>query len=436
MSHDSVTNLPSRQTLLADIAERTRASDDLRSHTPFALVLLHFDVIDSASDALGRIVADRLLVEVGQRLTSTVRRDDMVARLGRGQFAIRATGVPDQTAAHALAAHIIAALAEPAHVNGVSLDVTASVGIALYPDHGQDAATLLGHAQEVLTQARLDRAASPVSTHPADATSAEALSLLADLRLALEEPARRGEISFHYQPQIAIETGELVGVETLLRWSHPRRGAVSAADAVHVAERSTAIHLLTVRALDEVIGQLASWNAQGQHLRAAINASVRDLHTSTLADYLALALRRSGINPNQIEVEVTETALMIDPQPVLATAKQLAELGVRLTLDDFGTGYSSLQHLRQLPLSKVKIDRSFVHGMTENADDEAIVRGVTGLAHGLGLQVVAEGVDNDTTHRMLLNAGCDVGQGWYYAPAMPADQLVAWLLSRSLHRAD
>ncbi|MGN9777756.1 EAL domain-containing protein [Micromonospora sp. H33] len=242
-----------------------------------------------------------------------------------------------------------------------------------------------------------------------------------------EPAADAGEITMYYQPQIAIATGEVVGVEALLRWRHPRRGMVDPEELIRVAEQSAVMRLLTFRVVDDVVEQLAKWSAAGVGLRASLNVSVRDLHTGEIADRIADRLARHGVPPQRLQLEITEGALMADPRRVLATISRLHSLGVGIALDDFGTGYSSLQHLRRLPLSEVKVDRSFVLGMAEDADDAAIVTSMIELAGALGLRVVAEGVEDERTWRMLYAAGCDAAQGWFYARPMPAEELVAWL---------
>jgi diguanylate cyclase len=231
----------------------------------------------------------------------------------------------------------------------------------------------------------------------------------------------------YYQPQIAIETGEVVGVEALLRWRHPRHGMVDPEELIRVAEQSAVMRLLTRRVVDDVVEQVAKWSAAGINLRAALNVSVRDLHDGEIADQIADLLARYALPADRLQLEITEGALMADPRRVLATIARLDKIGVAIALDDFGTGYSSMQHLRRLPLAEVKVDRSFVLGMSTDADDAAIVRSVIELAGALGLRVVAEGVEDERTWRLLHAAGCHVAQGWFYARPMPADELVTWL---------
>jgi predicted signal transduction protein with EAL and GGDEF domain len=355
-----------------------------------------------------------------------------VARLGGDEFGILAERLTDAEEARGLAARVVQALAEPVALDGLPLDVDASIGIALYPDHGEDFATLMRHADVAMYDAKHRGNDVALYAPDSDHNSRERLSLLADLRKALDAKGppgggEAGEIAMYYQPQIEIDTGRVVGVEALLRWQHPRRGMVNPEELIRVAEQTAVMRLLTRRVIDDVVEQIAKWTAAGVWLRAAVNVSVRDLHNGEIVDQIADRLSRYGVSPEQLQLEITEGALMADPHRVLATIGRLDRIGVAIAMDDFGTGYSSLQHLRRLPLAEVKIDRSFVVGMTTDPDDAAIVRSVIELAGALGLRVVAEGVEDERTWRLLYDAGCDVAQGWFYARPMPGDELACWL---------
>ncbi|SCL21006.1 diguanylate cyclase/phosphodiesterase [Micromonospora rhizosphaerae] len=548
---DPLTGLPNRKALLAEVAEQVHlhAERAARGEPDFhlALLLIDLDRFKHVNDALGHAVGDRLLVEVSARLTDVVPDGDLVARLGGDEFAIVVTRLTGTDAARELADRVAGALAEPVLMDGLPLDVGGSIGIAIFPEHGEDFTTLMRHADVAMYDAKHRNDTVAVYAAESDHNSAERLSLLADLRRVLEagpradpadrpgrpgvagvadrgvrggdgaalpaggvpldgddvrgngapsrwrlrrrrersriphgdelinrivtgaDPIRRraarpteeplpdavlpeavdepdeapvpappaddaeaepaadaGEITMYYQPQIAIATGEVVGVEALLRWRHPRRGMVDPGELIQVAEQSAVMRLLTRRVVDDVVEQLAKWSAAGISLRAALNVSVRDLHTGEIADQIADRLARYGVHPDRLQVEITEGALM-DPRRVLASISQLNRTGVGIALDDFGTGYSSLQHLRRLPLSEVKVDRSFVLGMADDPDDAAIVRSMIELAGALGLRVVAEGVEDERTWRLLHAAGCDVAQGWFYARPMPAEELGTWL---------
>jgi diguanylate cyclase len=424
---DELTGLPNRGALFAEMQTQARTyAERAASSRRMALLMLDIAQFRRVNDALGHAVGDRLLEAVAQRLRECIGADGFVARLGGDEFAVLAPRLLDQTAAAVLAERVADALSEPVTLDGLPLDVTAAIGVAIHPEHGHDSTSLLRHAEVAMYDAK-DRAATYAIYAPeSDQNSPERLELLADLRRALDS-TRSDEIELYYQPQVDMATEEVVGIEALLRWRHPRRGPVSPDQVIKVTEHTAVMRRLTSRVLQDSIGQLAEWNRQGLVLRASVNVSVRDLQRPELVDQLADMLADRGVTPNQIQLEITEGALMADPRRVLVTLHRLDKLGVALSLDDFGTGYSSLQHLRRLPLAEVKIDRSFVLGMATDQDDAAVVGSIIDLARALGLRVVAEGVEDDRTRRMLLSSGCEVAQGWYYARPMPADAFTKWL---------
>jgi diguanylate cyclase (GGDEF)-like protein len=435
---DELTELPNRKALFAQMHAqasaylqrsarlRARHVDSRSDRRRMALLLLDIDQFRRVNDALGHAVGDRLLGAVAERLGEAIGADGFVARLGGDEFAVLAPRLVDPEASKVLAQRVADALAEPVNMDGLPLDVTAAIGVAVYPDHGTDNTTLLRHAEVAMYDAKDRGAVYAIYSPESDQNSPERLELLADLRRALEVGSS-DEIQLFYQPQIELATGEVVGLEALLRWNHPRRGFVSPELLIKVAEHTAVMRLLTARVMEDATAQLAKWRAQGLVLRTSVNVSVRDLHHPDLPEELERLIADRGISPNQIQLEITEGALMADPRRVLVTLHRLDKLGVALSLDDFGTGYSSLQHLRRLPLAEVKIDRSFVLGMTADQDDAAVVRSIIDLARALGLRVVAEGVEDDSTRRLLLDGGCEVGQGWYFARPMPADALAGWL---------
>jgi diguanylate cyclase (GGDEF)-like protein len=426
---DPLTGLGNRAALVTALADQMTMYADLVARGDngrFALLLLDLDRFKNVNDALGHGVGDRLLIEVGRRLRTAVGSNDLVVRLGGDEFAVLAPDMSGTADARALAGRVVAALAEPVRLDGLPLDVSGSIGVAVYPDHGEDVATLMRCADVAMYDAKHRAAPVAVYTAESDHHSPQRLALLADLRTALNTPGQDG-VEMHYQPQIAIATGEVVGVEALLRWRHPERGPISPEDLIKVAEHTAVMRRLTLRVVDDVVEQVAKWTTAGVDLRASINISVRDLHTGDVAERLDRQLRRFGIPAAQIQLEITEGALMADPGRVLATIAALDRLGVAISLDDFGTGYSSLQHLRRLPLAEVKVDRSFVLGMARDQDDAAIVASIVELAGALGLRVVAEGVEDEPTWRRLAAAGCHVAQGWFYAPPMAGDELLGWL---------
>jgi diguanylate cyclase (GGDEF)-like protein len=433
---DSLTGLSNRKVLLAEVA--SAAADHARSSDGesrvFALLLLDLDRFKRVNDALGHAVGDRLLVAVADRLARASRPGDLVARLGGDEFAIIAPRLSGPDQARAVAANITRALAAPVTLEGLPLDVSGSVGIALYPEHGSDFATLMRHADVAMYDAKHRGDGVAIYAPESDHNTPRRLSLVGDLRRALEA-ADRGGLQVHYQPQVEIETGEVIGLEALLRWNHPVFGAVDPEELIKAAEPSAVMRQLTRWVLEDVVAQLAKWRPMGIKVRCAVNVSVRDLHTDEIVEHVTELLQRHGVTADQLQLEITEEALMADPHRVLATLARLDRLGVAIALDDFGTGYSSLQHLRRLPLAEVKVDRSFVFGMVDDPDDAAIVRSIIELAGALGLRVVAEGVEDEKTWRLLHEAGCQVAQGWFYARPMPADDLRGWLQRSTLPSA-
>jgi EAL domain-containing protein (putative c-di-GMP-specific phosphodiesterase class I) len=319
-------------------------------------------------------------------------------------------------------------LNRPFALDGLPVDVSASIGIALQTERGGDGAELLRAAEAAMYDAkqRGDQVAiyGPEAAHH----SPDRLALLADLRRVLREDAPDDGIMLFYQPQIAIATGEVVGVEALLRWRHPDRGMVGPEELIRVAEPTPVMRLLTERVLHDVIAQLSVWDAAGRPLRASVNVSARDLHSPDIADRVGELLSAYAVKPDLLQLEITESALMADPHQVLSTITKLDRMGIAISLDDFGTGFSSLQHLRRLPLAEVKIDRSFVLGMATDRGDAAIVRSVIDLAEALGLRAVAEGVEDERTWRLLAAAGCHAAQGWFHARPMSAADLADWLV--------
>ncbi|MFI5931433.1 putative bifunctional diguanylate cyclase/phosphodiesterase [Actinoplanes sp. NPDC051494] len=417
---DALTGLPNRRVLQSMAAERGGA-----------LLLLDLDRFRTVNDALGHAAGDRLLVEVGRRLAACVPSHDLVIRLGGDEFAVLATRVDGPAEARRIAAHLAETLSVPFALDGLPVGVSASIGIAMQPDRGGPeggyGTSLLRQAESAMYDAKQRGAQVVVYTRDAEQPAPD-LALLADLREALRSGTGESGIVLFYQPQIAIATGEIVGVEALLRWQHPDRGLVGPEELLRVAEQTPVMRRLTSRVLHEVIAQMAVWRSAGRPLRASVNVSVRDLHAPGIAGEIQELLLRYEVPADLLQLEITESALMVDPHRVLDTITRLDRTGVAISLDDFGTGYSSLQHLRRLPLSEVKIDRSFVLGMATDRGDAAIVRSVVDLAGSLGLRVVAEGVEDERTWRLLAAAGCHAAQGWFHARPMPARDLDGWLV--------
>jgi diguanylate cyclase len=418
--HDPLTGLPNRELFGDRVEQAIRASD--RGLQPASLLLLDLDRFKDVNDTLGHHHGDRLLGEVAARLTGTLRAVDTVARLGGDEFAVL---LPDATAdgAAAVAQKVRAALHQPLTLDGVGLDLDASIGIAVYPDHGGDAAELLQHADVAMYAAKQAHAGFVVYDPAVDQHSPKRLALLGGLRRALE----RDELVLHYQPKADLHTGKVLGAEALVRWHHPAHGLLGPGEFIPLAERTGLIHPLTRWVLDAALRQAAAWRRAGHQLSVAVNVSTRSLLDREFPDQVADRLTAWEVPATSLVLEVTESAVMADPVLALEILGRLHALGVGLALDDFGTGYSSMAYLKALPVDELKVDRSFVGQMATSNSDAVIVRSTIDLGHNLGLHVVAEGVENQATWEELAALGCDTAQGYHLGRPMPADELEQWL---------
>jgi diguanylate cyclase (GGDEF)-like protein len=423
---DPLTLLANRSTLREDFDRIAAASKDQPAAPRPVLVQLGLDRFKFINDSLGYETGDQLLVAVGTRLTD-VHRGDTVARLGADQFTVLAH-VPS-AAVDDLAARTVDTFREPIRLDGILVDVSASVGLATRGP-GDDFATVLRHADTAMNDAKRRGGGVAVYHGRPGEDSPERFALLADFRRALLE-RDTDQIAIYYQPQITLATGEIDALEALLRWSHPVHGPVDAMTIVGLAEQTPVMRLLTGLVIDTVTAQIADWGRDGLVLRVAVNISARDLYSENIVSQLGQRFAEHRLRPHQLQVEITETALMADPARALATLRRIADLGIDIALDDFGTGYSTLQNVRRMPLAEVKIDQTFVKGMTSDPEDAAIVGSTISLAHTLGLRTVAEGIEDDATRLALLERGCDLGQGWLISHAVPHDRVPTLIAERS-----
>ena len=418
--YDSLTGLPNRR-LLDEELHRTLNRDPLPGET-IALLMMDLDQFKEVNDALGHHVGDQLLRSIGDRLTSELD-DALVARLGGDEFAVVLSGLVDETDARSVADRVRKTLSEPFMLEEVRLQSNASIGIALYPEHARDVPTLIQRADVAMYNAK--RAGTGVAVYAAehDRSSIERLTLIGDL----PDAADAGQFVLHYQPCVALRTGEPVRVEALIRWQHPRFGLLSPDRFVELAELSGAIQPMTRWVISEGLGAVQKWRAAGHKLGLAVNLSVRNLYDPDLVDHLQWALIDHGVNAGDLVLELTETELMDDPSLAQEVFKAFGDLGVNTAIDDFGTGYSSLTYLRDLPLQEIKIDKSFVAEMHRRSDEFTIVRSMIDLGHNLGLEVVAEGIEHADDLQLLRRLGCDLGQGYHFSRPLPFDELMSWL---------
>ncbi|SFC98521.1 putative bifunctional diguanylate cyclase/phosphodiesterase [Streptomyces aidingensis] len=420
---DPLTGLPNRRWLL----DRTRVAlaEAERTGSRCALVLIDLDRFRWVNDTLGHLAGDRLLLRIADRLQRALPGDAETARLGGDEFAVLLPTVASATSAQRAAREILASFAAPLELDGMPLVVEASAGVAVYPEHATEPEGLLRRADVAMYTAKRNRAGAEVYEPSRDINTPGRLGLLGDLRRALDT----GRITLHYQPKVGFD-GRVAGLEALLRWEHPVRGRVPPDQFIELAETSGLMPRLTEYVLETALGQVARWREAGITVPVAVNVSPRDVHTPGFAGAVAARLARHGVPAGSLQLEITEHVMLEDPQQAADTLAGLTGHGVRMSLDDFGTGYSSLSHLRRLPVSELKIDRSFVARLARNAEDAEIVRCTVDLAHSLGLVVVAEGVEDDQTWERLRDLGCDAVQGWLVSPAMPAAETTAWLRAR------
>ncbi len=424
--HDPLTGLPNR-VLLEDRLEQGIAQAE-RSHSGLALVFVDLDNFKQINDSLGHAAGDALLREVAARLKRCVRDTDTLSRQGGDEFVLILRELHGAESCLPALAKIMETLQEPFRYEGNELTTSASIGVALYPEDGTDFEVLRKKADMAMYRAKeAGRNAYRFFDEAMNDEAVEHLLIRSGLRRALE----RGEFVLHYQPQVEIGSGRVVGVEALLRWRHPEFGLVPPARFIPVAEDSGLIVPIGEWVLHEACRQAAQWLREGlPPLLMAVNLSAAQFRRGSVEDTVHQALGRAGLDASALELELTETTLIQNLDPVLASIRHLKQLGVKLSIDDFGTGYSSLSYLKRFDIDKLKIDQSFIRDLAVDADDAAIVRAIIQMAHSLGLRAIAEGVETPDLLQRLHAFGCDEAQGYHFAPPMPAEELGRYLGSR------
>ena len=419
---DGLTALPNRALFAERLDQAIGAGG--RMGTPLAVLLMDLDHFKDVNDSLGHPIGDMLLCEVAARLQAAVGRSttQTVARLGGDEFAIL---LPDATAADAerVAGDIVRALEVPMTLDGHLVDVRASIGIAAYPEHGGESATLLRRADIAMYAAKRKNLSVTMWDDRYDQHSSDRLSLMTDLRQAVDND----ELDLLYQPKIPFGNAHENYVEALVRWRHPTRGVVPPLDFIPFAEHTGYIRAITQWVLAHAVAQCAAWRADGLAMNVSINMSARDLMDTELAERFAAMLAKSFCAARWFTLEITESAILDDPGHAIENLKRLHALGCRLAIDDYGTGYSSLAYLRHLPVHELKIDKTFVMGMARDRGDAVIVRSTIDLAHNMGLAVVAEGVEDEATFEQLRALGCDMAQGYWLSRPMGAAEIPVWM---------
>ena len=421
---DSLTGLPNRNMFLGELDHLMARSR--RQGTSFAVCFIDLDRFKTINDSLGHAAGDELLKLMGQRLAEALRDSDLVARLGGDEFVVLIEGGASASQLTRVAQKMLDAIAEPVALQGCSFLVTGSIGIAQFPGDGEDAATLLRHADAAMYLAK-ERGKNNLQFYTAELAdeAARQFALEAELRLALG----RDELVLHYQPKIDVASGDMTSVEALVRWNHPQRGMVPPGDFIPLAEDRGLIVPLGRWVIQAACRQIRDWRVAGAcPVPVAVNLSARQFASDSLVDDLVDAMRQYGVSPAELEVELTESALMAEPERASDVLRELSAMGMRIAIDDFGTGYSSLSYLKRFPAQTVKIDRSFISGLPADNDDTAITQAVIAMAHSLGLTVVAEGVETEDQMQVLRRLGCDEAQGYLLGRPMPAADLLRRLL--------
>jgi len=426
--YDALTGLANRR-LFHDRLEQAFLHAE-RNGTGFALMLLDLDRFKEINDTLGHQTGDAVLEHLATRLRDVARASDTVARLGGDEFALVLEGAQDSAGALFVAERIRRALDEPFVVDDMTLQLETSVGIAIAPRHGDDAEQLLKRA-DIALYASKESHQPVVYASEHDQHSADGLGLVAQIRNAIEN----GELIVHYQPEIDLATGETKRVEALVRWNHPERGLLLPDSFIPLARQSALVRPITRYVLDAALGQCRAWQDLGIDVGVAVNLAGRDLGDAQLEEEVSDALRRWKIDPELLELEIPESAIVTDRDRIHKMVARLSDRGLRVAVDDFGSGYASISHLKRLPVDVLKIDESFVQNVGTDDADDAIVRSTIDLAHSLGIAVVAEGVESEDVLQRLRAFGCDLAQGFCLAPPAPSADVTEWLLGRKSQAA-
>lgn len=417
---DTLTGLPNRILLVDRLEQAINTASFERSK--IAILVVDIDRFKDINDTLGHSTGDRVIRQIAQRLRKIIPEPNTVARLGGDEFGIILKKFGTKEDAAEVVHTIKETLQVPLKLEGVRLDIDASIGITLYPEHGKDAQILLQRADVAMYQAKQKHCGFIMYTTTLDRCNTRRLTLMGELREAIIN----NELVAYYQPKIDIKTGKIKELEALVRWKHKVHGLVQPDDFIPMAEQTGLIKQLTLWILHESLMQCAKWNDEGFELRVSVNLSANDLMDVELPETITRTLNAHNVPPEKLLLEITESAVMLDPNRALEVLTNLSTLGVRLSVDDFGTGYSSLSYLSKLPVSELKIDKSFVMGMENNSNNTVIVQATIDLGHNLGLEVVAEGVETASSISLLQPLGCDTLQGYYFTKPLSAQEFNTW----------
>ena len=417
-THDSLTHLPNRTALYEKLGKLLKDKEK-----PFALFMLDLDGFKEINDTLGHHSGDLLLKELGPRMLDAIGPDDLLVRLGGDEFAILIVPISSVASVMRRAEKLLNILRQPYNLEDIEVQVDASIGIALAPDHGHTSSLLLRHADVAMYSAKRRNLNVVLYEPELDVHSPRRLSLMSELARAIEE----NQLELYYQPKIRLRDNRCIGLEALIRWNHPGEGMIPPGDFIPQAESGSIIKPLTYWVIEQAIRQCRAWQQQGLDIEVAVNISARNLMDRELPARVAELIHANDLLAQHLEMEVTESAIITDPERAYKTLTALHDLGVKISIDDFGTGYTSMSHLKRLPVSALKIDRCFVADMEHSDNDAVIVNTVKGLAHDLGMAVVAEGVEDNETLITLKVIDCDYAQGFFICRPLPVAQMTDWL---------
>ncbi len=421
--HDPLTHLPNRALIFDRLKNEIARS--CRTNARVAFLLLDLDRFKEINDTLGHAAGDELLAKVGTRLQSVVRNSDTVARLGGDEFAVLLPEICSEENALDIAHRMVRSLEEPFFVSNRYIDVTASIGISLFPTHGQDQNTIVSRADIAMYAAKRSGCRCAVYDPVQDEPDAN-LPSLGELRQAIDE----NRLKLYYQPKIDLSSNHCCGVEALLRWAHPTKGLISPTVFIPLAEQGGLIYRLTYKVLQMALEQHQMWRESGWEIPVAVNLSPRNLQDPELIAEVSRLLGQFDVPSGALEIEITESAVMVNPTRALQVMRRLTEMGVSLSIDDFGSGYTSLAYLKQMPVNAIKIDLEFIINMHSDENDAIIVNSIIDLGHNLGLRVIAEGVEQPEALEMLKDFQCDIAQGYHFSPPMPPDEFAKWFTTQ------
>lgn len=417
-THDDLTGLPNRRKLFEYLDERISGGGT----ATFALLVLDINNFREINDTLGHSAGDILLVQVGKRLQRAFSDADFVGRLGGDEFAIVVSDA-SVSAINQFSLEIQRNLHEPYPVHGMDIALSTSIGCASYPEHANDVASLIRRTEVAMYRAKKDRMLHTIYDVEFDHHNVRRLALIGDLRKSVKV----GQLSMHYQPKIDFHTGMIASVESLVRWHHPEYGKVSPAEFVGYAEQSDFIAEFTLFTIRQSLIQCRKWSGRGYAINVAVNISANTLRDRQFPQRIRQLLKETDVSSRRLKLEITESAIMSDPEQALQILRELADMNIELSIDDFGTGYSSLSYLKRLPVTELKIDQSFVMDMLNNENDRIIVHSIIELAHNLGFKVVAEGIEDQATYDYLKQHQCDVAQGYLISRPLSSTEFDQWL---------